>query len=556
MALERREMVAKRKPLFILSVTALALVGLAVPSSADHGTRPIVGPLQPLGDYEHVVEIDENINTDLAFWGNRAYMGLWDGFAIIDISDPNNPQEVLLYEDCDPQHIGRGNQGDVLVWEDILIRSWNSNTPGPPATPSSCDGTPVPAGFEGLHIFDISDESDPDLIGAVDLPQGSHTATLVPDVANGRLLVYNGPSSANNPGIDIVEVPLANPASAALARFEPSGRSCHDTAVFLGDVLRAVCAGGNGFTMWTMDPAQGGSLENPKELFSKKVEVPNIQDPVTIGHAASFTWDGRMFAYGHEPGGGVDDQCDEDDREINRTQFFYETDTGKLLGMWTMNPPQTPVVENCTIHNFNFIPTLNGRDIVVGAHYQAGTWVVDVTDPQNPQVIARADPPPLDPNVLIDGGAWSGYWYNGLIYESEITKGMHIFRLNIPEASPGGFRPEAFSNPQTQMESIHLGSCRGRDVTLRGSSGNDVVQGTSLADVLAGEGGNDRFKAGAGNDLVCGGSGNDRLKGGESKDKLVGQGGNDKLNGGPGKDRCIGGGGDDKAIGCEREKSL
>jgi hypothetical protein len=545
-----------RMRLLLVLGGAVALVVSAVPSGADHGTRPTVGPLQAMGDSTHNVPITGNIATDMAFWGDRAIVGLWDGFMVIDISNPSTPQTLLRYTDCDPQEIGRGNQGDVMIWENLLIRSWNSNTPGPPASPSSCDGQPVPPGFEGLHLFDISNLSNPQLVGSVDLPQGSHTATLVPDLANNRLLVYNSASSGNNPGIDIVQVPLGNPAASSLLRFEPSGRSCHDTAVFLGDVLRAICAGGNGYTMWSLDPMDGGSLTNPKELFSKIVETEEFKAPVTVGHAVSFAWDGKMFAYGHEPGGGVDDRCDVGDREVDRTQFFYETATGKLLGTWTMNPPQTEEVENCTVHNFNFIPTLSGRDIIVGGHYQAGTWVVDATDPRKPKTIAYSDPPPLDPNVLIDGGAWSGYWYDGYIYESEMTKGLHIFRLNIPDTAPGRFRPEAFSNPQTQLEPIRLGKCRGLEGTLSGTTGKDVIQGTSGSDVILGLGGNDRINGLQGDDVVCGGGGKDRLRGAQGNDTLRGQGGNDSLNGGPGRDRCVGGGGKDKAKGCESERRI
>lgn len=49
----------------------------------------------------------------------------------------------------------------------------------------------MPAGFEGLHVFDISDKADPKLLTSVELPCGSHTATAVPDPDNGRLIVHN-----------------------------------------------------------------------------------------------------------------------------------------------------------------------------------------------------------------------------------------------------------------------------------------------------------------------------------------------------------------------------
>lgn len=187
-------------------------------------------------------------NSDLAFWGNYAYHGNYDGFRIIDISSPANPVEVLDYRDC------AGNQGDVIVWDNILVRSWNSPAP----VGSTCDGEPVlpgvfPGGWEGLHVFDISDPTDPDLVASVETECGSHTATGVPDLANNRLLVYNSSSSGACPGIDIVEIPLDDPASASYLRLEPAGRSCHDTGVILGDVNLVSCAGGNGFTVWSIE---------------------------------------------------------------------------------------------------------------------------------------------------------------------------------------------------------------------------------------------------------------------------------------------------------------
>ena len=81
---------------------------------------------------------------------------------------------------------------------------------------------PLPErGQEGVHIIDISNPTDPDVIAFVDTPCGSHTETLVPDLANNRLLVYSNSSAGtvfggdpNDPtitscaGIDIINVPL------------------------------------------------------------------------------------------------------------------------------------------------------------------------------------------------------------------------------------------------------------------------------------------------------------------------------------------------------------
>jgi hypothetical protein len=55
--------------------------------------------------------------------------------------------------------------------------------------------------------------------------------------------------------------------------------------------------------------------------------------------------------------------------------------------------------------------------------------VFDFTDSAHPVEIAYFDRGPIDPKELITGGYWSGYWYNGHIYGSEIARGIDIFRL-------------------------------------------------------------------------------------------------------------------------------
>jgi hypothetical protein len=173
-------------------------------------------------------------NTDLAFWGKYAFQAHYRGFRVVNIQPARHPREVSFTE-C------FGDQGDVVVWENILVRSWNSPTP---AAGSTCDGQPVPPGFEGLHVFDISNLEDPVLVAAVETECGSHTATGVPDLRHRRLLIYNSPSSTACPGIDIVEVPLHHPETSRQIGFAAAGRSCHDTGVILGHALLAACARG------------------------------------------------------------------------------------------------------------------------------------------------------------------------------------------------------------------------------------------------------------------------------------------------------------------------
>ena len=58
---------------------------------------------------------------------------------------------------------------------------------------------------------------------------------------------------------------------------------------------------------------------------------------------------------------------------------------------------------------------------------------MDFTDAEHPVEIAYFDRGPIDPHMLILGGHWSAYWYNGHIYASEIARGLDIFELSPTE---------------------------------------------------------------------------------------------------------------------------
>jgi len=199
-----------------------------------------------------------------------------------------------------------------------------------------------------------------------------------------------------------------------------------------------------------MDPADGASLTNPIHLYSHPVQ------DVTIGHSAAFTWDGESVVFGHEPGGGVAAECEEDDLDTQRMFRMYDTDSGNFQGRWVM-PRAQGSTENCSLHNYNFIPTIEGSDLLVSGNYQAGTWVTNFTNVEsrrarNATTVGFSDPDPEDPNNLLLGGAWSTYWYNGFMYETHITKGLYVFELDDPRTD--GAVEFDFLNPQTQMETI------------------------------------------------------------------------------------------------------
>jgi hypothetical protein len=279
---------------------------------------------------------------------------------------------------------------------------------------------------------------------------GSHTATGVPDLENDRLLVYNSSSAGGSCDFfEIIEVPLDDPAGAQKLTSVDSMHTCHDIGVILGDAMRLACAGGEGARIFSLDPADGASLTNP--VLMHHFDIPGV----TIGHSAGWSWDGEVLIFGHEPGGGAQARCQATSADVDRTIYFYDHE-GNQLGTFLHPRPQT-ATENCTWHNYNVVPTDKGRILVAG-NYQSGISVLDFTDPANVREIAYADPAPLvnpdNPAAIEGGGDWSSYWYDGRIYESDMTRGLLIWNLIDPAVA--GARKLGHLNPQTQETTIPL----------------------------------------------------------------------------------------------------
>ena len=427
----------RRRGVVVVAGTLVALAAQPVPSKAsvDDTTKG----LSPLGDSPaRGSEARGTVNSDLAFSGNLVFQGRYDGFRVVDVSHPRHPIEISRVR-C------HGAQGDLAVWGSLLFRAVDR-----PQTAPQCDAKDTAGatpGFEGIHIFSVKDPAKPRFLKAVPVDCGAHTMTLVPQ--QGRVLLY---VSSSFPGffgqsefgnecgrthgrIPIVTVPLAAPQTAHVAgSFRISGANhCHDIAVHLRS-RRAVGACWPRANVWDISKPL-----DPKPLFSFSVSG------VDGWHSAAFTLNGKVMVMGWEPGGGSQPECEPDDPVVERSVFFFRRD-GRLIGQWTLRRFQT-VSENCSIHNYNVVP-LRSRNVLVSGNFQSGTSVVDFTNPRAPREVAFSDPDPLHPTQV--GGTWSSYWYNGLIYESDITLGLRILWLkeSLTPRSPMAHQ----LNPQTEPE--------------------------------------------------------------------------------------------------------
>jgi hypothetical protein len=447
--------------LLVLSTLLLggAPAGAHDPEDLDHAGPGSEGPdahSRNMKLLSNVAPADgTTVQSDLAFWGSYAFAGNYQGFRVLDISDPGNPQEVTDFR-CN------GAQSDVSVWGGLLFQSVDA-----PQTHGGCNSTGTTAAaegmFEGVRIFDISDVGNPTHVASVQTDCGSHTHTLVP--AGDRVYVYVSSYPLGNAAlgpecvraedggghglVSIIEVPLDDPEGATVSKYfldeetEPAVyplqnttftfTACHDISVFTGLGLAAAACMSEGQLWDISDPA------NPEFLWRYRNDA--IQPAkIDLFHSATFSWDGSIVAFGDESGGGGAARCTDPDDDQGRI-WFLDTESGDERASYKVPRSISGV---CTMHNFNFIP-LRGRNVLVSSAYTAGTTVVDVDKLLDGASEADAEVGYYQPS---GGNTWSSYWYNGFIYANDILRGVDTFLLT--DRARSGDRKLPYLNPQTQ----------------------------------------------------------------------------------------------------------
>ena len=403
------------------------------------------------------------INGDLAFSGTTVFLGGYNGIQVWDVSNPARP--VLR-----ASHICPGGQGDVSVYRNLLFVSVEEMRGRIDCGTQAPTDTVSADRFRGVRIFDVTDVAHPRQVGFVQTCRGSHTHTLVTDPKDpANVYIYVSGTGPVRPGaeltgcsgrppeqdpntsyfrIEVIKVPVAapqqarivntprifaDPATGAISGLWKGGshgpgtqttsltNQCHDITVYPEIGLAAGACAGNGILLDISDPA------NPKRVA--EVSDPNF----AYWHSATFNNDGTKVLFSDEWGGGTQPRCQATDRPQWGADAIY-TLSGRTLtpaSFYKLPAPQT-AQENCVAHNGSMIP-VPGRDIMVQAWYQGGISVFDFTDARRPVEIAFFDRGPMSATQLHLSGFWSAYWYNGLIYGSEIGRGLDIFRLKPSE---------------------------------------------------------------------------------------------------------------------------
>ena len=422
------------------------------------------------------------INSDLAFKDKYVYQGNFAGFTIWDVSDPAKPKIVSAVS-CIT------SQGDPSIWGNLLFLSAEG---GANRNDCAKGGVQDPKDhMAGVRIYDVSDPAKPRLVKNVQTCKGSHTHTIIPSYKDKNVIyIYVSGSQAARPEteipgckngddpadesnslfrLDVIKVdvrqpekaevvtgariftgldpaPLSSTRQAAIAErsrdttrpaqpLRTTGpRNCHDVTAYPSAKLLAGACGSYGLLVDVSNP------EKPKRLDAK------ADTNFSLWHTAVFSNDGKKVVFTDEWGGGTSPMCQANSMMEMGGNTILSVDKNKKYTQhsYFKIPSAQTAQENCVSHNGGLIP-VPGRDIMVQGWYQGGVSVMDFSNSDKPEELAFFDRGSIDPPPGVDvpvtgnpggrgnrgtiGGSWGAYYWNGLIYSSELDRGFDILEL-------------------------------------------------------------------------------------------------------------------------------
>jgi hypothetical protein len=317
-------------------------------------------------NFRTLLHVPYSAGSDISFAGDRVFMTeRATGLGRVRVFDASGAKPKMIGD-----FACGGDQNDVeAITEDLIAVGSHWGV---------CMGMPA----SGVTLVDVSDPASPLPLGFVVLPVGTHTLTKHPT----EPLIYASNSITDpNYVIDISNpnVPVALPTQ---------NQTCHDITFRITKKEQlAFCAGGSPNTqIWDVsDP------------MSPQV-ISTIEDSgIAYHHEAMATPDGKYLLIGDEDSGGT---CSgqTSKRELGALTIYDIRDRAKPKMVGFVNGPRPPSV--CWAHNFNFI---DNRTLVI-AWWQAGTSVIDISDPKKPEQLAFFQP---DTEAV-----WSSYFYKGKVW--------------------------------------------------------------------------------------------------------------------------------------------
>ena len=208
-----------------------------------------------------------------------------------------------------------------------------------------------------------------------------------------------------------------------------------------------VRAGGTGYDLHRQGPVQADAFLPKPFRIDAATDTNNFQGR----HTAAFSNDGKKVIQTDEWGGGTGPMCQAGSMIELGGNTILTLDAKKKQqqrGYFKL-PAAQSAEENCVSHNGGLIP-VPGRDLYVQGWYQGGVDIMDFTDPDHAFEVGYFDRGSIDPPAGADvpvaaragtqpadfarsrntiGGSWGAYYWNGMIFSSELDRGLDILEL-------------------------------------------------------------------------------------------------------------------------------
>ncbi|MHB1262271.1 MAG: LVIVD repeat-containing protein [Thermoplasmatota archaeon] len=379
------------------------------------------------------------------------------GFTIVDISSVGGPEDVHV---LGSYRIDGNNIQEVRVTPDGRFAVLNVQaipeqgfftTPNGPADCGVC-----------IQVINVEDRAAPQLVSVLPVELlGTHNMEfhVLPD---GQLyLFYVGqPLAGTNPD------PAGN--RIGIARFQelsggnailvPVGNLVHDTAgddgrSFPHDVTLAEHPL-TGQTLAYVSWWQGGAITFDVSTAATQAmgEIGRNADPAPSS-ALAIHWltqepalrkDGRLIAWSAPEIGSLDDGT-------GVIRAYDVSDPTQLVQLGTWQLPGNLTIEGRYLLSPHTAVPDQSTGLLAVAHYHAGVWILDMTDPAQPEAVAyylphgaEQDPFPgpiwwKKPNFNPDGflpNAYMARWHDGLLWVTERGTGLYALRYTGPIPGP------------------------------------------------------------------------------------------------------------------------
>jgi hypothetical protein len=334
------------------------------------------GPYRPLGS----VPVENAAEAVPGPDGEYAYVAAMNGFAVVDVAIPSDPQVVAERREL----LGDRETGPLRGLQDAKVEGDRLIVAGP-ADPIAGDV------LQGMLVYDVSDPTEPERVAVFETDYPIHNCDLRDGVA-----YLTGNDRADNPLVTVDvsgEEPTelgrwSIPAYESAWRETPSNlRTVHD--VWVGDE-RAYLAQWDAGT-WIVDvsdPADpsfvgrvgGRSREELADVPDEEVRAQTLRKPGNH-HFSMPNEDGSLLGINKEAW-AVDGRGTPGELEL-----WDVSDLGDPTRLSSIEPPPSPDPSVggtwTTSHNFDIV-----GDRLFSSWYQGGVKIHDISDPANPEEIA------------------------------------------------------------------------------------------------------------------------------------------------------------------------